>query len=136
MEMYHLMLWIVFPYSVAAIVGMGLIWQLDVPIGAGDKAISKTKPITAFLLRVLLLLSTLSGFWMLYLSEQFVQLLLWLLSLIQFNPDMDLILNSSIIFQVHFIFVFLFFLLLAFTNKVRYLLKPHLCFKSLLSKFE
>ncbi len=132
MEIYQLLLWIVFPYSVSAVVGMGLIWQLDAPGGNNDN--SKSQYVIKAVLRTMLILSALSGFWMMHFSDDSHHLLLWVASLIQFKPDLNLITNSSIILRAHFIIVFLFLLLLAFTNKVTYLYKPHLYIKSLMAK--
>lgn len=60
-----------------------------------------------------------------------VLLLRWLISLAQLRPDMSLVMDVSILSKVHFIFVFLFLLSLAFTKEIYYLLKPHLYLKKI-----
>ena len=133
MEMYQILLWIVFPYMVLAIVGMGIIWQLD--ISKGVRSQSLPERILTGSLKGLLILCTLTGLAMIHLSNEFVQMVLWLLSLIQLNPDMNLILSISTLSQAHLIIFFLFLLALAFTNKIAYIIRPHLYLKKLLMKF-
>jgi nitrate reductase gamma subunit len=131
MVMYQ-MVWIVFPYTVLAIVGMGLIWQLETP--SGGKAKSTSERFLTGSLRWLLVLCTLTGLVVIHLYDEIAQLFLWFLSFIQFQPDMSLIENISLLSQMHIVIVFLFLLSLAFSNKICYLLKPHLYIKELLIK--
>ncbi len=131
MVMYQ-MLWIVFPYTVVAIVGMGLIWQLDTP--GGVKANSAVEKFLTGSLKGLLILCTVSGLVVIHFYNEVTQLFLWFLSFIQLQPDMSLIENISFLSQMHIVVVFLFLLGLAFSNKISYLLKPHLYIKALLTK--
>ncbi|MGM0902405.1 MAG: respiratory nitrate reductase subunit gamma [Bacillota bacterium] len=131
MEMYQ-MLWIVFPYTVLAIVGMGLIWQLETP--GGGKAKSTSERFFTESLKWLLVLCTLTGLVVIHLYDEIAQLFLWFLSFIQLQPDMSLIKNISFLSQIHIVIVFLFLLSLAFSNKICYLSKPHLYIKELLLK--
>jgi nitrate reductase gamma subunit len=131
MGMYQ-MLWIVFPYTVMAIVGMGLIWQLQTPNGGKEKSTSER--ILTGSLKWLLVLCTLTGLVVIHLYDEIAQLFLWFLSFIQLQPDMSLIKDISFLSQVHIVIIFLFLLSLSFSNKIYYLSKPHLYIKELLLK--
>ncbi|WP_053361870.1 respiratory nitrate reductase subunit gamma [Bacillus sp. FJAT-27251] len=129
MEIEKLLLWIVFPYMVVAIFGMGVIWQFDTP--AGTSASSIPERILTRSLKCLLILCTITGVGLIHFTDEFTRLLLWLLSLLQLRPDLSLILNASLLSKMHFIIVFVFLLALAFTNKMAYIIKPHLYIKRL-----
>jgi nitrate reductase gamma subunit len=135
MEMLQMFLWIVYPYTVAAIVAMGLVWQYDA--SRYESASTKTERLLTIIVKGLMIISTATGIAIVLssnISNEPVRLLRWLLSLAQLQPDMDLILNISILSKVHFIVVFLFLLGLAFTNEIAYLLKPHLYLKKIYLK--
>lgn len=137
MEMLQVFLWIVFPYTVAAIVAMGLVWQYDSSCVEGAK--TKAGQFLLYVVRGLMFISTATGISIVLtgsISNEPVQLLRWLLSLAQLQPDMDLILDISILSTVHFIVVFLFLLSLAFTKEIYYVLKPHLYLKKILLKLQ
>lgn len=135
MEMVQILLWIVYPYSVAAIVGMGLVWQYD---SAGDDdAESKASRYLACTVKALMVLSTGTGIAITLsgsVSNEPLLLLRLLISLAQLQPDMELVMNMSILSKVHFIFVLLFLLSMAFTKEIYYLVKPHLYVKKLYLK--
>lgn len=132
MEIYQILLWIVFPYTVVAIVGMGLIWQLDIPSSVSASSVSER--ILTESLKWLLTLCTLTGLVVIHIYNEFSQVALWFLSLIQLQPDMGLIKNISILSQIHLVIVFLFLLALAFSNKINYVMKPHLYIRNLYTK--
>ena len=135
MEMLQVFLWIVYPYTVAAIVAMGLVWQYDESREEG--VTTKAGRLLVYLVKGLMIISTITGITIVLsnnISNEPVQLLLWLLSLAQLQPDMDLIMDISILSKVHFIVVFLFLLGLAFTKEISYLLKPHLYLKKIFLK--
>lgn len=137
MEMLQVFLWIVFPYTVAAIVAMGLVWQYDSSCVEGSN--TKAGQFLLYVVRGLMFISTATGVSIVLtgsISNEPVQLLRWLLSLAQLQPDMDLILDISILSTVHFIVVFLFLLSLAFTKEIYYVLKPHLYLKKILLKLQ
>ena len=131
MGMYQ-MVWIVFPYTVMAIVGMGLIWQLQTPNGGKTKSTSER--ILTGSLKWLLVLCTLTGLVVIHLYDEITQLFLWFLSFVQLHPDMSLIKDISLLSQVHIVIIFLFLLSLAFSNKIGYLSKPHSYLKELVLK--
>jgi nitrate reductase gamma subunit len=135
MEMLHIFLWIVYPYSVAAIVGMGLVWQFD---ASGEEAPrSKAGRLLLVLVKTLMAASTATGIAILLsgsIAYEPVLLFRWIISLAQLQPDMSLVMDVSILSKVHFIVVFLFLLSLAFTKEIYYLLKPHLYLKKIFLK--
>lgn len=135
MEMLQVFLWIVFPYSVAAIVSMGLVWQYD-SSREQDSATAGEK-ILVYIVRTLMIISSATGVTIMLSSSksyELIQLFQWLVSLAQLQPEMSLIHDISILTKVHFIVVFLFLLSLAFTKEIYYLLKPHLYFKKIFVK--
>lgn len=137
MEMLQIFLWIVYPYTVAAIVVMGLVWQYDSSREEGSQ--SKAGRLLAYAVKGLMIVCTVTGIAIVLsgrLSNEPVLLLKWLISLAQLQPDKELILDISILSKIHFISVFLFLLILAFTKEISYLLKPHLYLKKLFLKLQ
>lgn len=137
MEMLHIFLWIVYPYSVVAIVAMGLVWQYDASREEGTR--SKAGRLLLGIVKLLMAASTATGIAIVLSSSiayEPVLLLRWLISLAQLQPDMSLVMDVSILSKVHFIVVFLFLLSLAFTKEIYYLLKPHLYLKKIFLKLQ
>lgn len=135
MEMLQIFLWIVYPYSVAAIVAMGLVWQYDASREEGTR--SKAGRFLLVIVKTLMAASTATGMAIVFSSSiayEPVLLFRWLISLAQLQPDMSLVMDVSILSKVHFIIVFLFLLSLAFTKEIYYLLKPHLYIKKIYVK--
>ncbi|MFT9596601.1 respiratory nitrate reductase subunit gamma [Mesobacillus sp.] len=135
MEMLQIFLWIVYPYSVAAIVAMGLVWQYDASREEGTR--SKAGRLLLVVVKTLMVASTATGIAIVFSSSiayEPVLLFRWLISLAQLQPDMSLVMGISILSKVHFIIVFLFLLSLAFTKEIYYLLKPHLYIKKIFLK--
>ncbi|MCM3667453.1 respiratory nitrate reductase subunit gamma [Mesobacillus maritimus] len=133
MEIDQILLWIVFPYSVVAVVGMSLIWQLEAN-GTGSKRSTGDRILTGSL-KWLFVLGMLTGLVVTHFYQETAQLYVWGKSLIQLQPDMSVINNISFLSQVHVIIVFSFLLGLAFSSHIRYLMKPHLYIKALFSNF-
>lgn len=137
MEMLQIFLWIVYPYSVAAIVAMGLVWQYDASREEGTR--SKAGRFLLVVVKTLMVASTATGIAIVLSSSiayEPVLLFRWLISLAQLQPDMSLVMDVSILSKVHFIVVFLFLLSLAFTKEIYYLLKPHLYIKKIFLKLQ
>lgn len=137
MEMLQVFLWIVYPYTVAAIVGMGIVWQYDSSCEEGST--TKVGRFLIWIVKGLMFLSTATGIAIVLsssISNEPIQLLRWLLSLAQLQPDMNLVMDISILSTVHFIVVLLFLLSLAFTKEIYYLLKPHLYLKKIFLKLQ
>lgn len=135
MEMLQIFLWIVYPYSVAAIVAMGLVWQYDASREEGTR--SKAGRLLLVIVKTLMAASIATGIAIVLsssIANEPVLLLRWLISLAQLQPDMSLVTDVSILSKMHFIFVFLFLLSLAFTKEIYYLLKPHLYIKKIFVK--
>ena len=127
MEIEKMLLWIVLPYMVAAILAMGMIWRYDA--AGSSKTTSFTQKILSRSIICLLGLCTATGLGMIHFSEDFSRLLDWLISLLQFRPDMNLIEGATLLSQFHVIILMVFVLALAFTNNMGYILKPHLLIK-------
>jgi nitrate reductase gamma subunit len=137
MEMLQIFLWIVYPYSVAAIVAMGLVWQYDASREEGTR--SKAGRLLLVVVKTLMAASTATGIAIVLsssIANEPVLLFRWLISLAQLQPDVSLVMNVSILSKVHFIVVFLFLLSLAFTKEIYYLLKPHLYIKKIFLKLQ
>jgi nitrate reductase gamma subunit len=137
MEMLQIFLWIVYPYSVVAIVAMGLVWQYDASREEGT--CSKAGRFLLVVVKTLMVASTATGIAIVLSSSiayEPVLLFRWLISLAQLQPDMSLVTDVSILSKVHFIVVFLFLLSLAFTKEIYYLLKPHLYIKKIFLKLQ
>jgi nitrate reductase gamma subunit len=137
MEMLQIFLWIVYPYSVAATVAMGLVWQYDSSREEGTR--SKAGRFLLVVVKTLMVASTATGIAIVLSSSiayEPVLLFRWLISLAQLQPDMSLVTDVSILSKVHFIIVFLFLLSLAFTKEIYYLLKPHLYIKKIFLKLQ
>ena len=137
MEMLQIFLWIVYPYTVTAIVAMGIVWQYDATREEGTA--SKASRLLVYVVRGLMVASTATGIVIVLsssIANEPVQLLKWLISLAQLKPDLNLVLNISILSKVHYIIVFLFLLSLAFTKEIYYLLKPHLYLKKIFLKLQ
>ncbi|ESU32636.1 hypothetical protein G3A_10465 [Bacillus sp. 17376] len=137
MEMLQIFLWIVYPYSVAAIVAMGLVWQYDASREDGTR--SKAGRFLLVVVKTLMAASTATGIAIVLstsIAYEPVLLFRWLISLAQLQPDMSLVTDVSILSKVHFIIVFLFLLSLAFTKEIYYLLKPHLYIKKIFLKLQ
>ncbi len=137
MEMVPVFLWIVYPYSVAAIVAMGLVWQYDASRDEGKR--SKSGRFLLVIVKILMAVSTATGIAILFsnsLAHEPLLLLRWIVSLVQLQPDLSLVLDVSILSKIHFVAVFLFLLSLAFTKEIYYLLKPHLYLKKIFLKLQ
>jgi nitrate reductase gamma subunit len=137
MEMLQIFLWIVYPYTVTAIVAMGIVWQYDAAREEGTA--SKASRLLVYVVRGLMVASTATGILIVLsssIANEPVQLLKWLISLAQLKPDLNLVLNISILSKLHYIIVFLFLLSLAFTKEIYYLLKPHLYLKKIFLKLQ
>lgn len=135
--MLQIFLWIVYPYSVAAIVAMGLVWQYDASREDGTR--SKAGTFLLVVVKTLMVASTATGIAIVMstsIAYEPVLLFRWLISLAQLQPDMSLVTDVSILSKVHFIIVFLFLLSLAFTKEIYYLLKPHLYIKKIFLKLQ
>ncbi len=133
-----MLLWVVFPYMVAAVVAMSLIWQLDITNEGNEKSVKGfKKKLLSYIIWALLLLSSITGLAMVIesgMGNEPAKLLRWLLSMVQFHPDIDMVRNVSLLSRIHFVIAFLFLSFLACSNKLVYLMKPHLYWKRIRTK--
>ncbi|MBT2678181.1 respiratory nitrate reductase subunit gamma [Bacillus sp. ISL-35] len=135
--MLQIFLWIVYPYTVVAIVGMGIVWRYDA--SRDEEARSTAGRLLLMVVKIMMAASTATGIAIMLsssMADEPVLLLRWLISLAQLQPDMSLILEISILSKIHFVVVFLFLLSLAFTKEIYYLLKPHLYLKKIYLKLQ
>lgn len=128
MEMLHVILWMIYPYSVVAIVVMGLVWQYDMAKVFDNKEVElKTNRLLRKIVTCLIILSILSGIAVLFfsnISHEPQKLFNWVLSLLRLQPDMELIMNISILSQIHLLIVLTLLLVLSFTKYISYLFNP------------
>lgn len=133
MEMLHVVLWLIYPYTVVAILGMGLVWQYDVSMILADSEIElKSSLLLRKLVTSLMGLSFLTGVAVVLfysMTNEPKQLFNWVISLFRLQPDMNLIMNISILSQIHLFLVLTLLLVLSFTKYISYLFNPHQLFK-------
>ncbi|CAM3772773.1 NarG-like domain-containing protein [Mesobacillus thioparans] len=137
MEMHQMFLWIVYPYTVVAIVGMGIVWRYDA--SRGEESRSTAGKFLLLVVKVMMAASTATGLAIVLsssMADELVLLLRWLISLAQLEPDISLILEISVLSKIHFVVVFLFLLSLAFTKEIYYLFKPHQYLKKIYLKLQ
>lgn len=138
MDMLHVILWMIYPYTVVAILGMGLVWQYDMEkVVEGSQVELKTnqtlkRSITS--LMGLCLITGIAVFIFSSIANEPRQLFNWVLSLLRLQPDMELIMNISILSQVHLLLVLTLLLVFSFTKYISYLLIPHQLIKVLFLK--
>jgi nitrate reductase gamma subunit len=138
MEMLHVVLWLIYPYTIMVIIGMSLVWQYDIAKVLEDADVNlKTSQALRKAITSLLCLSSITGIAVLFSSSMPndpEHLFDWLLSLLQFHPDLSVIMNISILSQVHLFLVLTLLLLLSFTKYISYLFIPHHIIKFQLEK--
>lgn len=140
MEIVKVILWTIYPYSIMAIIGMGLVWQYDLTKVAENKhGKSKASIIlknTIISLSFLCLITGIAVVFYSNMTNDTEQLISWSLSLLRFNPDINGIMNITILTQIHLLLVLTLLLVLSFTKYITYLFKPHHFFKlQLVKKF-
>lgn len=128
MEMLHVVLWMIYPYTIMAILGMGLVWQYDMAKVLEDSEMElKTSQLLQKTITSLFLLCLVTGIAVIFFSSMTndtEQLFNWVLSLLRFNPDLNVIMNISILSQVHLLLVLTLLLVLSFTKYLSYLFIP------------
>jgi nitrate reductase gamma subunit len=138
MEMLHVVLWMIYPYTVVAILGMGLVWQYDMATVIEDSEVEfKTSQLLRRTITSLMGLSFLTGIAVVlfsHMTNEPRQLFDWVISLLRLNPNPELIMNISILSQVHLFLVLTLLLVLSFTKYISYLFIPHKIIKVQLVK--
>jgi len=119
MEIFNMILWVIYPYTVLIIVMMGRLWKCDFSqLYKGNKIFESISTILFIVVKALLWLSLLSGAASLFVSgvgNDLLDMLYWGISFISFRPNTDLIEKMSLLTQLHMMVLFTFFLVLSFT---------------------
>ncbi|KAA9027535.1 respiratory nitrate reductase subunit gamma [Niallia endozanthoxylica] len=119
MEIFNMILWVIYPYTVLIIVMMGRLWKCDFSqLYKGNKIFESIGTVLFIVVKALLWLSLLSGAASLFVSgvgNDLLDMLYWGISFISFRPNTDLIEKMSLLTQLHMMVLFTFFLVLSFT---------------------
>lgn len=120
---------------------MGLLWQNDPGTdshdnGSGTMRCSKSIKVTLKCLVVLCVFSGIAIIFMYGMSNEPKQLLNWVISLITLQPKTEIIMNISLLAQIHVVLLFTFVLVLSFTSHVKYIIKPHLFVRNIHMKMK
>lgn len=125
MDLLQIMLWLVYPYTVVAILGMGLIWKGNDPLDQEEG--SSIKKGYQFLNRTtigLMIMSFLTGVGVILfnnISNDPQKLFHWVKSLVYLEPDMELIKSISVLSRSHFLLLLTFLLILPFSKYIKYI---------------
>ncbi|GEM_PF-3695238 len=128
MGLLQMMLWLVYPYAVIAVLGMGLIWQVHPRLE--QEEVRSIQRFHKFLNRTtiaLMLLSFLTGIGVVLfnrISDDPEKLYHWVKSLMHLEPDTALIEDISLLSRTHFILLLTFLFILPFSKYIRYLWIP------------
>lgn len=125
--------WLVYPYTVAAVLGMGIVWQYDTP-DQFDRMERKPGRVLNTIVKVLWLLTTLTGIGLIAFSratEELSTMFGWLKGFLHFSPDMELLMHASLLLRIHLILLFTFLLFFSFTKYVSIVFKPFHVLKTL-----
>lgn len=127
------LLWMIYPYMVAVIFTMGIVWNCDPTVLYKENyQTARKNNVYRYAVSALLLLSTATGVAILLyngVAKESLQLYQWLLSLILLRPDMELIANLSLLSRMHIVFVLTSLLLLSFSKYMNYMLHPLVYFR-------
>ncbi|WP_075981456.1 respiratory nitrate reductase subunit gamma [Bacillus massilinigeriensis] len=133
MEIFQTLLWIVYPYIVFAVFGMGVVWQNDVEeVQAQQNQLVIHERLINRVVVGLMGLSVLTGLAVVYytrINNEPRMIFDWVMSVLRLHPDTDIIRNISFLSRVHFVILLTSILLISFTNYLPYLLKPYLLFR-------
>lgn len=133
MGIFQALLWMIYPYMVAVIFTMGIVWNCDTTelYQDNNKATRKSN-VFRQTVKGFLFLSTATGIAILVFNgfdKESIHLFQWVVSLIQLRPDMELIMNLSILARMHIVLVLTSLLMLSFTKYINYLLHPLLYYR-------
>jgi nitrate reductase gamma subunit len=127
------LLWMIYPYMVAVIFTMGIVWNCDTTeLYRGNNKANRKSNAFRHAVKGFIFLSTATGISILLFNgfdKESIQLFQWLVSLILLRPDMELIMNLSILARMHIVLVLTSLLLLSFTKYINYLLHPLLYYR-------
>lgn len=138
MDLLQITLWVIYPYAVVAIIGMGIIWQVS---GSGEQDHEKLyKKMSLFLKHSIIGLMVLSfatglGVILFYsISNDPEKLFFWVKSLVILEPDMDLIGSISVLSRTHLLLLLTLLLMLSLSKYIRYLWSPLFFLKKRVTK--
>src|SRR5690554_5355389 len=135
MDFLEMAIWLVYPYLVIAILGMGLIWQINVPLTAVNHDYKKSLFMQKFFnrfLMILLILSIITGIGVIIfynVTDDPLLIFHWVMSLISLNPQLEIIESISTLSRTHLFFLSTFLCMVAFSSKLRKIFKPLRFFK-------
>lgn len=124
MDLLQIMLWLVYPYAVVAILGMGLIWKVNTPLdqdeGGSFKKVYQLLNQTTIGLMIMSFATGLAVILFMNISNEPEKLFYWVKSLVYLEPDMELIGSISILSRSHFLLLLTFLLILPFSKYIKY----------------
>ncbi|WP_316571097.1 respiratory nitrate reductase subunit gamma [Neobacillus sp. YIM B06451] len=126
MELLQWFVWLVYPYTVAAVLGMGIVWQYDTR-DQFDNMQRKSGMILNRIVKMLWLLTTLTGIGLIVFNGATGELAAmagWMIGFLHFSPDMEILKHASLLLQIHVILLFTFLLFFSFTKYVSIVFKP------------
>lgn len=126
MGLFHWFAWLVYPYTVAAVLGMGIVWQYE-SFAMFEEMQVKSGVILNRIVKLLWLFTTLTGCGLIVFyrsTDDLPNMLQWLLGFLHFSPDLSLLKHASILLQIHLLLLFTFLLFFSFTKYVSVLFKP------------
>ncbi|RHW43199.1 hypothetical protein D1B31_00545 [Neobacillus notoginsengisoli] len=126
MGLFHWFAWLVYPYTVTAVLGMGIVWQYDSP-DRFEEIQMKSGLILNRVVKLLWLFTTLTGIGLIAFyrsTDELPNMFEWLIGFLHFNPDLTLLKHASVLLQVHLMLLFTFLLFFSFTKYVSIMFKP------------
>ncbi|WP_409274399.1 respiratory nitrate reductase subunit gamma [Neobacillus sp. SCS-31] len=126
MELLQWFVWLVYPYTVAAVLGMGIVWQYDTQDQFGNMQ-RKSGMILNRIVKMLWLLTTLTGVGLIVFNGATGELAAmagWMIGFLHFSPNMEILKHASLLMQIHVILLFTFLLFFSFTKYVSIVFKP------------
>lgn len=126
--MFQTLLWMIYPYMVAVIFAMGIVWNCDTTeLFQNNIKLNRKSNVYRKTVKGLMLLSIATGISILIFNgfeKDSIHLFQWLVSLLSLRPDMELIYKLSILSRMHIILVLTCLLMLSFTKYINYILHP------------
>lgn len=133
MGLFHWFAWLVYPYTVAAVLGMGVVWQYE-SLAMFEEMQVKSGAILNRITKLLWLFTTLTGIGLIAFyrsTDDLPNMAQWLLGFLYFSPNLSLLKHASVLLQIHLLLLFTFLLFFSFTKYVSVLFKPLYILKAL-----
>ena len=123
-----MLLWMIYPYMVAVIFTMGIVWNCDTTeLFQNNYKLNRKSSAFRKTVKGLMLLSIVTGIAILLFygfEKDSIHLFQWLVSLVSLRPDMELVSSLSVLSRMHIILVLTCLLMLSFTKYINYMLHP------------